>query len=239
MNREAEERREARAQMAVCEVHHYAYTDRCPRCPVEQPESIEDRREARAEQLIDAVARALYELSDPIIGWGERLSGDDAAFKEGARAALNVVRTEREQITCPTCDGQGGSVTEEHVRFWGDGDEWSTVLAEHTCETCQGARSVPGELLVVGLIGGEDAPGKPWCFVRLTDDAWELASERSPGAFPLYRKPGIEREAVALLREWSAWGESLGDPNDLPFPTKERTLDFLNRAARIIEREAP
>ncbi len=102
--------------------------------------------EARAEQLVEAMARAME---------GEGLLG--ARLTAMAHAALNVVRTEREQITCPSCGGTGDTV--------------QTVVGAREllpCRDCHGSGSVPGELLVVGLIGEQDQEPIP----LVPDQSW-------------------------------------------------------------------
>ncbi len=97
--------------------------------------------EARAERLVAAMAAEICEFRDP--GSAHHPDRPFCAFsREMARAALNVVRAERSQITCPTCGGSG---------IWeaDQGEGWETVH----CNACNGSGSVPGELLVVGLIG--------------------------------------------------------------------------------------
>ncbi len=104
--------------------------------------------EARAEQLVEATARAMYEGI-----WGHSPEDDDSPeyaesrmrkHREDARAALNVVCTKREQIMCERCDGEG---TENVTTARG--------IDRRECPDCHGTKSVPGKLLVVGLIGGE------------------------------------------------------------------------------------
>ncbi len=105
----------------------------------------EEHLEARAEQLVEAMSRALCGsvYNGEEVGWVSRWEllsrGQRDLWLAQARAALNVVRTERSQITCATCGG-------------------TTVLIDKDlrtrCTACIDG-SVPGELLVVGLIGGE------------------------------------------------------------------------------------
>ncbi len=90
-----------------------------------------DEREARAEQLVEAFVRAIE-------------AADDYACspRDYAEAVLNVVRTERSQITCATCGG--------------DGHDRNVTEGVDACARCNGRGSVPGELLVVGLIGDDE-----------------------------------------------------------------------------------
>ncbi len=97
-------------------------------------------------------------LSAPSV-WMERELFD--AHVESA--ALNVVRTERERVPCPECADEPGG-------------------ADPDCVRCEGDGSVPGKLLVVGLIGEQAG----W------SDGFLLSHYVRPG----YDKPvWIEREA--------------------------------------------
>ncbi len=96
--------------------------------------------EARAEQLVDAFVRAIE-------------AADDYACspRDYAEAVLNVVRTEREMLVCREC---GGSGYDSAPSDWPD--EFTAENGPGPCQRCDGSGSVPGELLVVGLIGGEE-----------------------------------------------------------------------------------
>ncbi len=124
----------------------------------------EEHLEARAEQLVERMARerrrhefvADARTSAHRCACGDwtvdKGSGDRGAWvqwhRHVERAALNVVLTEREQITCPTCKGTGEDPTAVAL------EKLSAVL-DLRCYPCKGSGSVPDELLVVGLIGGE------------------------------------------------------------------------------------
>ncbi len=116
-----------------------------------------EEREARAEQLVEKMAQERRghdwwpENRGCRCGWLAAVLDDAApsSFDQWERhvesAVLNVVRTERSQITCPSCVGTR-FVRYPAVRVGGQG------VQTDPCPTCIDG-SVPGELLVVGLIG--------------------------------------------------------------------------------------
>jgi hypothetical protein len=152
----------------------------------------EEHLEARAEQLVDAmrVERARHAL---LVGefrtdcsCGLNLSAPAESAERDLFAAhvesavLNVVRTERSQITCPTCGGK------RFVKFSPSGAVEDT--RSRPCPDCIDG-SVPGELLVVGLIGEQAG------WLRRDEQGPLFTRGRLPGiaADPVYRI--IEREA--------------------------------------------
>ncbi len=101
----------------------------------------EEHLEARAEQLVEAIDRTI--LADPTTYHGSEYA--DERRRWISERILDVVRTERSAEKCKLCAGVGS------VPIYNDCGEYT----HQRCIPCHGSGSVPGELLVVGLIGGE------------------------------------------------------------------------------------
>lgn len=99
------------------------------------------------KQLVELVTNLLEEIQDDA----------DLTSEEGGTRIVDALLACR--VKCETCEGQGGYVTEEHVRL-GD-DQWELIEVSHNCIPCGGSGFGPPAVLeAMGMeqVGWAESP---------------------------------------------------------------------------------